>query len=247
MEDKDKSLTEHLEELRAVIIRCLIAAGVVLPFAFWASSPALDWFIGRMLAGTGAQLNYFSPVEVFLVQIKATAVIDLAISFPFIAVNIWRFVLPALYEHEAKAARKIAAGSGFLFVLGIAFCITVVLPFIIRFGVSFSTDIIKPVFGISEVVGLGFWLSIAFGIMFQLPIVAIALVRSGIISKEAISSKRPYVIVVLLIAAAVITPPDIISQLMVFIPSYLLFEIGLLFAGKGPAKKKKEDEGEERG
>jgi len=97
---------------------------------------------------------------------------------------------------------------------------------------SFANQNIQAVFGISNVVTLALWLILAFGVMFQLPLVVNALIKSDIVEKETIQNCRPYVIVVLLILAGILTPPDVVSQIMLFTPTYLLFELGLLFSGK---------------
>lgn len=146
--------------------------------------------------------------------------------------KIWDFILPALYEHEKKFIKTVAFASAFLFTLGAAFCIFVIMPIVVRFGLSFATSNITPIFGISNIINLTLVMAAAFGIMFQMPLVTIALVRSGIVSYESLCDKRPYVIVIILILAAIFTPPDVVSQLMLGTPTYLLFEVGLLLSRK---------------
>lgn len=104
------------------------------------------------------------------------------------------------------------------------------LPFIISFGMSFATSNIQAVFGISNVINLSLWLSIVFGFMFEIPLITHSLIKWGIVDYETIADKRPYVIVGLLIIAAILTPPDVLSQLILFIPTYTLFELGLFFS-----------------
>ena len=167
-------------------------------------------------------LNYFSPTEVFIIQIKTAVVIDIIICFPYIMKKIWDFVVPALYDNERKFIKSIVFLSTFLFILGVAFCVFVILPLIIKFGISFATPNIQAVFGISNVV--------TFGLMFQMPLLTHALIKYGIVDYKTISDKRPYVVVILLIIAAILTPPDVLSQVLLFTPTYLLFELGLLFS-----------------
>ena len=95
---------------------------------------------------------------------------------------------------------------------------------------SFASENIKAVFGISNIITLSLWMTVVFGLMFQLPLVTHYLIKSGIVEYETIVDKRPYVIVMLLIVAAILTPPDVVSQVMLFIPTYALFELGLLFS-----------------
>lgn len=95
---------------------------------------------------------------------------------------------------------------------------------------SLATGNIQAVFGISNVMNLSLWLTIVFGLMFQMPLITYSLIKSGIIDYSTIADKRPYVVVILLILAAILTPPDVVSQVMLFIPTYALFELGLLFS-----------------
>ena len=170
--------------------------------------------------------------------------LDIIVCFPYIAKQIWDFCLPALYEHEKKFIKSIIFTSSLLFVLGSLFCLFVILPLIINFGMSFSTPNIQAVLGISNVVNLSLWLILAFGIMFQMPLITYSLIKSEIISYNTIKNARPYVIVILLVIAGILTPPDVMSQVLLFTPTYLLFELGLLFAR---AKKKKTEESDDLG
>ena len=165
-----------------------------------------------------------------MIQIKTAVVIDLIISFPYVIKQIWNFILPALYEHEKKFLKSIVIISTLLFVMGVAFCVFIIVPLIIRFGMSFITNNIQAVWGISNIISLILQLSIVFGLMFQVPLITFYLIKSKLISYESIADKRPYVIITLLIASGILTPPDVLSQLMLAVPSYLLFEAGLFFA-----------------
>ncbi len=235
----NESLISHLEALRSTLLKCLTALCIVLPLALFFAPKTLDFIIKTMLSGQNIVLNYFSPTEVFLIQIKIGLLIDLIICFPYIARKIWNFILPALYENERKFIKSIVLTSSLLFVLGVLFCIFFILPLIVKFGISFMTPNIQAVFGISNVVSIALWLSLVFGLMFQMPLVTHSLIKFGIVERQTISDKRPYVIVGLLVLAAILTPPDIISQVMLFTPTYLLFELGLLFSR--PNKPEKED------
>ena len=152
------------------------------------------------------------------------------ICFPYIAKKVWDFVLPALHDNERKFIRSIVLASSLLFVTGTLFCIFFILPLIINFGISFMTADIKAVFGISNIITIALWLSVVFGLMFQFPLVTYSLIRSGIVSYQTVKNQRPYIFVAILIIAAVLTPPDVVSQMMLATPTYLLFEIGLYFS-----------------
>ena len=231
-DNSNESLISHLEALRQTLLKCLYSVAIVLPFTFFPAPKVLNWLIHTVLADSKVILNYFSPVEVFLIQIKTAFLIDLIICFPYIAKQLWDFILPALYDNERRFIKSIVLLSSSLFVCGVLFCIFLILPLIMRFAMSFQTETIQAVLGISNVVNLALWLSIVSGIMFQVPLITFYLVKSGIISYKSIADKRAYVIAAILIIAGILTPPDIISQLMLGVPAYMLFETGLLCAKK---------------
>lgn len=232
MEQEEGSLISHLEALRETLLKCIIALCCVLPAGLYLAPKFLNWLISVITRNGSVAFNYFSPMEVFLLQLKSALVLDFVISFPYIIKKLWNFILPALYEHEKRFIKKIVLCSCLLFVAGVAFCVFLIMPMVINFGLSFASGNVNPVFGISNVINLTLWMSVAFGVMFQTPLVTIALIKSGVISYDSVSDKRPYVIVLILILAAIFTPPDVVSQLMLGIPTYLLFEAGLLVAKK---------------
>ena len=233
---EESSLVSHLEALRRVLIRSFVALTIGLVPLFMVSPYVLDWFSEQIKLQGGVSLHYFSPMEVFLLELKISALLDFVLLSPYIAWNFWQFVLPALYEREKRFVRSIVGLTGFLFAAGVAFCLVVCFPLVVRFGMSFASDALTPVFGISNLVTLALSLSLAFGCMFQFPLITYALVRCGIVSYETVCDKRPYVLVGILVVAAVLTPPDIVSQLLLGAPSYLLFEAGL-FASRRFKKK----------
>lgn len=232
MEDKDESLLTHLEALRSTLIRCFVALGIGLIPLFLVAPYFMDCLIKIMIGKNNVSLNYFSPMEVFILQIKIAVVLDFLCCFPYIARQIWQFVVPALYENERKFIKSIVFSSSALFIIGVLFCLFFILPLIINFGISFSTSEIKAMFGISNIIGLALMLSIIFGLMFQFPIITYSLIRFNITSYESVKNKRSYIFVGILIIAGILTPPDIVSQLMLTIPTYLLFELGLWSARK---------------
>ena len=202
MEDKDESLIAHLEALRAMLLKSLLALAVGLVPVFLLTPWFLDALIAVMIRDNDVTLNYFSPMEVFILQIKTAVVLDILVCFPYIAKQIWNFVLPGLYEHERRFVKSIVLVSSGLFIIGVLFCLFFILPMLINFGISFATDNIKAVFGISNIVTLALWLSVVFGLMFQFPLITYSLIRADIVSYETIKSKRPYIIVGILILAA---------------------------------------------
>ncbi|MCD7739959.1 MAG: twin-arginine translocase subunit TatC [Candidatus Gastranaerophilales bacterium] len=237
MTDKDESIITHIEAFRQMLIKCIIAIATgIIPMLF-ISPKCIDLFIKIILKNNNIVLNYFSPMDVFIIQIKTALILDLIVCFPYISKQVWNFFVPALYEHEKKFIKSIILSSSTLFILGSIFCLFVILPLIINFGLSFSTSNIHAVFGIVNVVNMSLWLILAFGVMFQFPLITYSLIKSEMVSYKTITNTRPYVVVGILISAAILTPPDIISQILLFMPTYLLFELGLLLA-----RRKKEND-----
>ena len=239
-EDKDENIISHIEAFRQMLLKCILCLGIFIIPILFAAPKCLDLFIKLIIRQNDIALNYFSPVEVFLLQIKFAFLLDIIVCFPYIAYQVWKFFAPALYENEKKFIKSIVFMSAFLFVAGALFCLGVILPLIINFGMRFDSQHIKPVMGISNVVNLSLWLTLAFALMFQLPIVTYSLIKSGFVEYETFNNVRPYIVVVILIISGILTPPDILSQILLFAPTYLLFEAGLLFSRIKIKKEKNE-------
>ena len=230
IEDKDESIIEHIEAFRRMLLKCITSLGMFYIPIFLISPKCLNLLIKILIKDNNIALNYFSPIEVFLLQIKLAFVVDLIVCFPYIARQMWKFFAPALYEHERKFIKSIVFLSTLLFLIGSLFCLFVILPLVINFGLSFSASNINPLLGISNIINLSLWMSLAFGLTFQMPLVVYSLVKSGFVEYETFKNMRPYVIVGILVVAGILTPPDILSQISLFLPAYLLFELGLLFS-----------------
>ena len=232
-EDKEQSILAHLEELRKTILDSLIALAIGTVVAIPIAPYALKGLIKLIRPDDVAsilQLNYFSPMEVFFIQIKLTLIIGVVICFPFVAKKVWDYIVPALYENERKVIKESVFWSTGLFIVGVLFCLIVILPFIVKFGLSFQQEgSIRAVFGISNIIDLALSLSVVFGFMFQIPLVIMKLLEWDIVSYETLADKRPYVVVAILVVSAFLTPPDVVSQIMLAAPTYLLFELGLYF------------------
>ena len=117
-----------------------------------------------------------------------------------------------------------------LFAAGVVFCAVFVLPLLMRFAAGFASATVSPMYGIANFVQLAGWLMLAFGVVFQVPVLVLLAVKAGVVSADSLAQKRPYAVVIILIAAAILTPPDVVSQLMLALPGWLLFECGLLLA-----------------
>ena len=227
--DQEK-LVYHLSELRKTLLNIIVCIIILFPLGYLLAPYIIDFIVRWSFNYQNTQLNYFSPMEVFLVDLKVGFVLAFTVGFPYTIYQIWKFILPALYDKEKKFLRTAVFCSSFLFILGVVMCVACVLPLIIKFSMSFATEPITPILGISNFLGLSGWLMLAFGLMFQFPIAIYFLVKFNIVSIDILKQKRPYVVIILLLIAALLTPPDVISQLLLFIPTYFLFELGLVFA-----------------
>ena len=225
----EKTLVSHLEELRGTLLRSIVFLGICFIPLYFAAPFVLDQFFLNLDLG-GRNLHFFSPMEMFLLQLKVAFLLDSVVSSPFVAYNLWKFVIPGLYESERRFVRRMSFCTSVLFIGGVSFCLLVCFPMVVKFGLGFESDFVKPLLRASSIVDLSLCLSFAFGIMFQFPLLTFGLVKCGIVSYESVCRARPYVLVVVLLLAAIFTPPDVVSQLVLGIPTYLLFECGLLFA-----------------
>jgi sec-independent protein translocase protein TatC len=240
MNDRDEPLAVHLEALRNALIACIVATVILTPFAYWASPYVINYLIRQCIPENVGSLHYFAPMEVFWTQLNLSLILALFLAYPWNMYQIWKFLLPALYKEEARALKSWLFSSSLLFVGGIAFCIYYILPIIMGFSGSFSTDGIKPIIGLQNFLSLAGWLMLAFGLMFQAPIVVLLSVRFGLTTAKSLREKRPFVIVAILFLSALLTPPDVVSQVLLGVPTWLLFEVGLVIASK--IEKPKKDE-----
>ena len=226
----DMPLLAHIEALRWTILRSLLIVAVLfLPAVF--AAPALIRFIIRTCVPPAmGKLHYFSPMEAFMAQLKMGLVLAFLAGAPFIACEIWRFIAPALYPREKRFTKGLFLVSSLLFIAGAAFSCLLILPLVMRFSYSFSSEQLQPVIGLGAFLELCGGLLLAFGLMFQTPLLLIFLVATGVVRLKTLQHTRRYAIIAILVLSALLTPPDITSQLMLALPTWLLFEAGLLAA-----------------
>lgn len=165
----------------------------------------------------------------FLAPFKLTMVVAVFLAMPYILHQTWRFIAPALYHSERRLALPILISSVVLFYGGLAFAYYVVFPLIFAFFSSVTPEGVSVMTDINSYLNFVLKLFFAFGIAFEIPIATVLLIAAGATTADALAAKRPYVVVVCFIAGMLLTPPDIISQTLLAIPVWLLFELGLIF------------------
>lgn len=232
----------HLEELRKVLIRCLIALAAGSLLCWFFSGHILDALVIR----TAGEAKFIGPAEAFSARLKVTVMCGVLVSLPFVAYWIWGFVVPGLMEKERRFLLPIVVSSTALFYVGTLFSYFALTPVVVRVLMSFGTDIIQPQITISPLLGLIIRLALACGIVFQLPLVLTILSYFGIVSPRWLRQQWRYAVLGIFIVAAVATPADAASQLILAGPMCLLYFASLyLSALVVRAKKKSEDEEEE--
>ncbi|EGR3964862.1 TPA: twin-arginine translocase subunit TatC [Vibrio cholerae] len=223
-------LISHLLELRNRLLYSILAVLLVFASLIFFSNHIYEFIsaplVERLPSGTTMiATDVASP---FFTPLKLTLIVSVFIAAPLILYQIWAFVAPGLYMHERRLIIPLLLSSSLLFYAGIAFAYFVVFPLVFSFftsislgGVEFSTDI-------SSYLDFILALFMAFGIAFEIPIAIILLCWSGVTTPQSLIDKRSYIIVSLFIIGMLLTPPDIVSQTLLAIPMYLLFEIGIL-------------------
>jgi sec-independent protein translocase protein TatC len=228
----------HLEELRARLIRCLIAIGIGAAFACYFSPALFHWLMEpvlRALPESARKLHPTSVMEKFTVYLKVGLYGGLFAASPVVLFEAWRFVEPALHPHEKRLAIPfIAAGTGF-FLGGAAFCYYVILPpalsYLVGLGGADDSGWIEPLLTMRDQLSFVLALELAFGLIFEMPLILTGLASLGVVSARALAEKRRYAILINTILAAIITPTgDPLNLALMAIPMCLMYEVGIIGA-----------------
>jgi len=238
IDDTKAPLLDHLIELRRRLLYSVLALFLACAISFYFADYIFS-FLTKPLAVAfggreGAKLIYTKLYEAFFVQLKVALFAGFFVSFPVLANQVWMFIAPGLYRNEKKALLPFLIATPVLFVLGAALAYYFVMPTAFRFFLSFEDH--NQLGGISQeaLPAMGDYLSLvmhmvfAFGFSFLLPVLLVLLARVGILSLETLVKGRRYAIVIAFAVAAVVTPPDVISQLMLAIPLWILYEISII-------------------
>ena len=229
---EESSLVSHLIELRDRLLRMLICVTVVV-IALFPFRKKIYSFLAEPLTQhmpDGASMIAIEVASTFLAPFKMVVMLAVVLSVPYLLHQVWSFVAPGLYQREKKFAAPLLCSSVLLFYIGMTFAYYVVFPLVFGFfakeapaGVAVMTDISRY---LDFVIKLFF----AFGLSFEVPIATYLVVSAGLVKIETLKNSRPYIIVGAFVVGMLLTPPDIISQVLLAVPIWLLFEVGLLFA-----------------
>ncbi len=268
--EAEMSFFDHIEELRWHIIRSIILLFIVFVVVFIYKDFVFgtivfgpvrpDFITFKVLCGfsdamcfsppkidlTGGSFINTSPSDAFMTHMSISFWISLAVTFPYMIWEVWRFISPGLFPKEQKAAGNIVAIGGLLFLLGVLFGYFVVAPLALTFLTNYELhSLVKNAFRISDYISLLVMMTIPLGFVFELPMVMFFLTKLGVVTPHFLREYRRYAVVVLMVIAAIVTPsPDAASMLLVFAPLYALYEISILVSEreyKKQLKKEQED------
>ena len=237
------SLLSHLIELRTRLIR--IVGGLMLgfiPCAFYARE--LYTILAQPLLEKlpqGGQMIATDVATPFFVPMKVALMLAFVITLPHTLYQIWAFIAPGLYSHEKRMALPLVMGSSLLFFFGMLFAYFAALPLVFEFITFFAPEGVAVMTDINKYLSFVLSMFMAFGMTFEVPVIVMVLVRTGIITIEKLREIRPYVIVGAFVIAAIVTPPDVISQFMLAVPLCLLYEVGIIVANATLKKSAKKD------
>lgn len=242
---QEQPLVQHLLELRSCLLKSLAAVLIVF-IALFAFANDIYEFVAAPLQKFLPENSSMIATDVtspFLTPFKLTLFTSLFIAMPFILYQIWSFIAPALYKKEKRLAIPLFLSSVVLFYLGVAFAYYVVFPLVFGFFTSVGPQSVTIMTDISQYLTFVMKLFFAFGAAFEIPVATVLLIASGVISPQNLAKKRPYVIVICFVLGMFLTPPDVISQLLLAIPMWALFELGLFF-GRAFSPKDEDEKAE---
>lgn len=232
MEPREDSFISHLVELRDRLIRTLVVVLVIfLGLVNWARD-IYTLLAAPMLAAlpAGGHMIATDVVGAFFVPMKVTMMVAFLIALPYVLYQAWAFVAPGLYAHEKKLATPLLFASVVLFFIGMSFAYFIVFPTVFTFINAFAPEGVAIMTDIEKYLSFVLTTFLAFGVTFEVPVVVIVLVRVGLVSVAKLKEIRPYVIVGAFIVGAIFTPPDVLSQFMLAVPMWLLYELGIVLA-----------------
>ncbi len=232
IDDKEQSLLDHLIELRDRLLRMVIAVLllflVLFPFSEQIFSTVAQPLLALMPEGTSMIAT--SVTSPFLVPFKLVLLLAVLLAVPYLLHQLWAFVAPGLYSHEKRLAAPLLVSSVLLFYCGIAFAYFVVFPLLFGFFIAVAPEGVAVMTDIGQYLDFIIAIFFAFGIAFEVPVATFLLILAGATTADKMAKKRPYIIVGAFVIGMMLTPPDVISQSLLAIPMWALFEIGLIMS-----------------
>lgn len=238
-DDDRMGLLDHLGELRSVMIHSSLAALAATILCWFWSADLLDVMI-LPIRDQGVYFN--APNEAFLTRLKLSAVVGLFVVAPFIFFRIYGFILPGLYRRERKVVTPLLVATTALFYTGVAFAFLVVIPQVMTFLLSFGTEVMEPLIGVGAYFSFVTRLCLAFGLVFELPLLVFFLSVIGVVNPRMLLRTWRFAIIIIALVSALLTPPDVISQLMMAGPVIVLYIGSVLVSILATSRQRKRDE-----
>ena len=237
-------LLYHLMALRKLLIACVIAVLVGFVGAFYFLCEPLMRFITNPIEARGVSIIYTAVSEALTTQIKVSLVAGVVVVSPFLFYQFWSFIKPALYDNEIRVFRLLFVIALGLFLLGVTFCYRYVYGLALNFFLVAGENLATPMLSIDKYVSFLFSFILPFGVVFELPIAIYMATRMGWVNYQKLASWRKFVFFGIFIFAAILTPPDVISQVMLGVPMFVLFELGVQVSRFTKNRRAQEDGGE---
>jgi sec-independent protein translocase protein TatC len=241
MDEKKLPLTAHLQELRKRLILSFIAIGAAFILCYAFADSIFNILAAPLIKvmPAGGSLIFIGLAEAFFTYMKVAFIAAVILVSPFVLYQIWAFVAPGLYQKEKRYVIPFVLGGSLFFAMGVLFAYFVAIPIGFKFLLGYATDFIKPMPSMKEYLTFSIKFLLAFGLVFEFPVVLVLLARIGVVDAKMLARQRKYAILLIFIFAAVITPPDFISQVLMALPLIGLYELSILLC-KIVGKKKKE-------
>ena len=224
-------LVQHLIELRRSLLRSVIAIVVFFVILFPFADEVYNFIAAPIVqAIPGSNLIAIGVISPFLTPLKMSLIIAIYIAMPYLLYQLWMFIAPALYRHEKRLVLPLVVSSTLLFYAGLVFSFYIVFPVIFGFLAGVGPDSVNFAPDIQYYLDFILKVSFAFGVAFEVPVVTILLIIFGVTTPQKLKKNRSYIIVGSFVIGMILTPPDVISQFLIAIPIWLLFETGLIFS-----------------
>ncbi len=249
---QEMTFLDHLDELRKVLIRSLIGILIGVIACYFVSHYLQELLLTAIKKYEGVQLALLAPTEGFIVRLKISLVAGIFLTFPWVLYQVWLFVAPGLFKNERRMVLPVIFFSTLCFLTGAVFA-WYVLPWATKFFLSFSTQTVENWWSLAKYLDFILRMFLAFGVVFELPIMVYFLARFGVVTPVFLRKYRRHAYVLVLIAASIITPPDIFTQVVLALPMVILYEgsIGLAVIARkkwlknDPLRNREEETGKE--